>query len=433
MTMFANAPAARLAIGWLTMFVIGTDLFVISPLLPLIAADYQASAALAELGVAVFALSYMISAPLLGHLADRIGRRRMLTCCLFGFALANLLTAAAANLALLLLARLFAGAAAAGVSPSLYALVSGLAPPDRRATWLALVVSGLLVSLLLGAPIGGLAGVSFGWPTIFRSLAGLSLLLAWANRWIWPVDYATGKTAAEHHPWAISVLSSRLAPMVAWSAAVYCVYIYLGAGLAACGFSTGEIAAIIMLYGCGAIGGILFGGRMVDQLGAKLTSSVGLGGLCVCLLVVQFAIDAGMLVAFALALASAAAQLFFPAQQASLADDFPDRRHCARLEQQRPFSRHLARISCWRTGHFARRLRCKSENCGGNRHCRLDDQSSRHAEHSAFLRPRRWTCGEESEHSFRSPNVVDQTGVAGKVIVTVVPNERRLSIARLPP
>jgi predicted MFS family arabinose efflux permease len=67
--MFANAPAARLAIGWLTMFVIGTDLFVISPLLPLIAADYQASAALAGLGVAVFALSYMISAPLLGHLA----------------------------------------------------------------------------------------------------------------------------------------------------------------------------------------------------------------------------------------------------------------------------------------------------------------------------------------------------------------------------
>jgi predicted MFS family arabinose efflux permease len=65
---------------------------------------------------------------------------------------------------------------------------------------------------------------------------------------------------------------------------------------------------------------------MVDRLGAKLTSNVGLGGLCVCLLVVQFAIDAGMLVAFALAVASAAAQLFFPAQQAGLADDFPDRR-----------------------------------------------------------------------------------------------------------
>ena len=326
MRVTANAPAARLAIGWLTMFVIGTDLFVVSPLLPLIAADYQTSPALAGLGVAVFALAYMFSAPLLGHLADRIGRRRMLTFCLLGFASANLLTASAANFAWLLSARLFAGAAAAGVSPSLYALVSGLAPADRRATWLALVVSGLLVSLSLGAPIGGLAGASLGWPSIFAVLASFSLLLVWANRRVWPEDYRSSNIAAQHDPWAMAVLSGRLAPMVAWSTALYGVYIYLGAGLTACGFSTEEIAAIILFYGCGAIGGIVIGGRMVDRLGAKLTSGIGLASLCASLLVVQFAIDAGMLVAFAFAAASTAAQLFFPAQQASLADDFPARR-----------------------------------------------------------------------------------------------------------
>ena len=186
--MFANASVARLATGWLTMFVIGTDLFVVSPLLPLIAADYQTSPALAGLSVAMFAVSYMISAPLLGHLADRLGRRRMLTCCLLNFAAANLLTASAANFAWLLSARLFAGVAAAGVSPSLYALVSGLAPPDRRATRLSLVVSGLLVSLSLGAPIGGLAGASFGWNRIFSILAGASLLLVWVNQRVWPED-----------------------------------------------------------------------------------------------------------------------------------------------------------------------------------------------------------------------------------------------------
>jgi predicted MFS family arabinose efflux permease len=315
-----------LTIGWLTMFVIGTDLFVVSPLLPLIAADYQTSPALAGLGVAAFAVTYMISAPLLGHLADRIGRRRMLTFCLFGFASANLLTASAANFAWLLAARLFAGAAAAGVSPSLYALVSGLAPADRRATWLALVVSGLLASLSLGAPIGGLAGASLGWPSIFAVLASFSLLLVWANRRVWPEDYRSSNIVAQHDPWAIVVLSGRLAPMVAWSTALYGVYIYLGAGLTACGFSTEEIAAIILFYGCGAIGGIVIGGRMVDRLGAKLTSGIGLAGLCASLVVVQFAIAAGMLVAFAFAAASMAAQLFFPAQQAGLVDDFPARR-----------------------------------------------------------------------------------------------------------
>jgi predicted MFS family arabinose efflux permease len=92
------------------------------------------------------------------------------------------------------------------------------------------------------------------------------------------------------------------------------------------GFSNEEIAAIILFYGFGAIGGVLIGGRMVDRLGAKSTSSTGLLGLCACLLLVTLAIDAGMLVGCAFAAASAAAQLFFPAQQAGLADEFPDRR-----------------------------------------------------------------------------------------------------------
>jgi DHA1 family purine base/nucleoside efflux pump-like MFS transporter len=326
MRKISNAPVARLVIGWLTMFVIGTDLFVVSPLLPLIAADYRISPSLAGLGVALFALTYMISAPLLGHLADRIGRRRMLTYCLVGFASANLLTASATNFTWLLSSRVFAGAAAAGVSPSLYALVSGLAPPDRRATWLALVVSGLLLSLSLGAPIGGLVGASFGWQSIFRVLAGFSLLLVLANRRIWPEDHPSGNIPAEDHTRAMAALGGRLAPMVAWSSALYSVYIYLGAGLTARGFSNEEIAAIILFYGFGAIGGVLIGGRMVDRLGAKLTSSVGLIALCTCLLLVQLAIDAGMLVALAFTAASAAAQLFFPAQQAGLGEDFPGQR-----------------------------------------------------------------------------------------------------------
>jgi predicted MFS family arabinose efflux permease len=178
----AIGPPAALAIGWLTMFVIGTDLFVVSPLLPLIAVDYQISPALAGLSVTVFSLTYMVSAPPLGHVADRIGRRRTLTCCLLAFAAANLATASAGSFVWLLAARLISGAAAAGVSPAIYALVGVAAPLDRRATWLALVTSGLLVSLPLGAPIAGLASASLGWSSNFVALATPSLLLAWANR-----------------------------------------------------------------------------------------------------------------------------------------------------------------------------------------------------------------------------------------------------------
>lgn len=181
MRIIAIGLPATLAIGWLTMFVIGTDLFVVSPLLPLIAVDYQISPALAGLSVTIFSFTYMVSAPLLGHVADRIGRRRMLTCCLLAFAVANLATASVRSFDWLLAARLISGAAGAGVSPAIYALVGVAAPLGRRATWLALVTSGLLVSLPLGAPIAALASATLGWSSNFVALAALSLLLAWAN------------------------------------------------------------------------------------------------------------------------------------------------------------------------------------------------------------------------------------------------------------
>lgn len=321
------SPLASLAVGWLTMFVVGTDLFVVSPLLPMIAADYRVSPAVAGLCVTVFSLSYMVSAPLFGHLADRIGRRRMLICCLAAFAAANLLTAAAASLTWLLAARVVAGIAAAGVTPSIYALVSSAAPPERRATWMAVVVSGLLVSLALGAPIGAWAGASIGWGPVFAALAGLSLCLVWPNFLVWPRDVGRADGGgARFHALPAVIVARRLMPMVVWSTGLYGMYTYLGTGLAAAGFSTEQVARAILFYGCGAIAGILIGGRLADRFEAKSTAAASLLGLSACFLVLALAVHAGVLVAVTLGVTSAVAQLFFPAQQAGLANDFPTRR-----------------------------------------------------------------------------------------------------------
>jgi predicted MFS family arabinose efflux permease len=320
-------PLGSLIVGWLTMFVVGTDLFVVSPLLPMIAADFRVSPAAAGLCVTVFSLTYMVSAPFFGHVADRIGRRRMLVCGLAGFAAANLLTAAAASMIWLLAARVAAGAAAASVTPSVYALVGGAAPPDRRATWMALVVSGLLLSLALGAPIGAWAGASIGWAPVFAVLAGLSLCLVWPNFAIWPRD----RGAAEGGGPSIAALPAalvarRLMPMVIWSTGLYGMYTYLGTGLAASGLSTEQIARAILFYGSGAIAGVLLGGRLADRLGAKVMAAASFLGLAACFLILRLAVHEGVLVDLALAMTSAVAQLFFPAQQASLANDFPARR-----------------------------------------------------------------------------------------------------------
>lgn len=325
-TLLRIRPSNELVIGWLTMFVIGSDLFVISPLLPLIAADYEISPALAGLSVTVFSSTYMLSAPILGHIADRNGRTRVMTYCLFAFAVSNIFTMAAGNLVVLLAARFFAGAAAAGVSPSIYALVAGSAPSGQRATWLSIVVSGLLISLSFGAPVGALIGAWSSWRIVFGGLSTLSLLLVWANNSIWRDRQAAAPTTAGSGRLSISAVIPQLAPTVVWSTAVYAMYTYLGGGLTSFGYSTKEIAGAIVFYGSGAIAGVLIGGRMTDRLGAGLTKAVGLSGLCCCFLLLRFSLDAGVLVDCAFGALSLMAQLFFPAQQFALAQEFPAKR-----------------------------------------------------------------------------------------------------------
>jgi predicted MFS family arabinose efflux permease len=314
---------AQLAVAWVTMFVVGSDLFVVSPLLPLMSVDYAVPPAAAGLSVTVFAVTYMLSAPALGHLADRVGRGRVLTCCLYAFGAANLLTAIAGDFTWLLATRIVAGAAAAGVSPSIYALTGSSAPPERRATRLAIVVSGLLMSLSLGTPIGLLSAASLGWPVVFAALAALSLVLAWANNCVWHDPHAAKRRAALGDRLTATVLAVQLAPTVLWSTALYAVYTYLGEGLSASGYSTEQIAEVILFYGCGAIAGSLIGGRIADRLGVRLTISIGLSGLSSSLLLLLVALHLGMIVNCAFGLASLSAQMFFPAQQLRLADQFP--------------------------------------------------------------------------------------------------------------
>ncbi len=322
--------AARLAIAWITLFIVGTDLFVVSPILPLIAGDYQVGAQSAGLTVMIFALGYVVAAPIFGVIADRIGRRLVLSFCLAVFALANLLTAESRLLPEMMAARLFCGIAAAGITPSIYALAGLSAPAGRRGTWIAIVLTGLLSSLPLGASIGAMVSLAFGWPVVFVALACGSLLLVPIHRVLWP-DGPPAQIATPGQSDAIDpiLLIRRLVPTVAWSTALYGMYTYLGAGLASLGFAPSAIAEIVFIYGVAAFAGALLGGRIADRLGPAIAIRISLTGLCVCFTLLGFAIRDGVLVDVAFGLTSLSAQIFFPAQQSLLLNEFPRRNSTA--------------------------------------------------------------------------------------------------------
>jgi predicted MFS family arabinose efflux permease len=312
----------RLGCAWLTLFVIGTDLFVVSPLLPDLAPDLGVAPARSGWSVTIFSLTYMLIAPLLGRAADAFGRSRLLLLALPAFAAANLCSGLAQGFLGLLLARLAAGAAAAGVTPAIYALIGDCARPERRATWFAVAVSGLLLSLALGAPLGTLAAAAFGWRSVFLAIAAAGALLLPLNRAAWAGASPAAGAARDRARSGFLPMAPRLLPTAVWSTALYAVYTYLGIGLGAWGYGADRIAGVLLCYGAGALLGALSGGRLADRFGPRRVCLLSLSGLAIALLALGPALRDGAPIEPLLAAISALAQLFFPAQQARLARDF---------------------------------------------------------------------------------------------------------------
>lgn len=98
-----------LSVGWITLFLMGIDLFVVSPLLPFISEAYNISSAMTGWMVTVFAVTYAFFAPFFGWLSDKNGRRALITFGLVLFVISNVLTAFAPSFFWLIVSRILAG------------------------------------------------------------------------------------------------------------------------------------------------------------------------------------------------------------------------------------------------------------------------------------------------------------------------------------
>ncbi|HQL38903.1 MAG TPA: MFS transporter, partial [Anaerolineaceae bacterium] len=89
---------------------------LILPLLPYYAADFGADGIVTGLLVASYAAAQLISAPLLGRVSDRFGRRPVLLISVFGNMLGFVLLGLAGNLVMLFAARILAGLTGGNIS-----------------------------------------------------------------------------------------------------------------------------------------------------------------------------------------------------------------------------------------------------------------------------------------------------------------------------
>jgi predicted MFS family arabinose efflux permease len=149
---------------------------MIDPVIPQIALDFRVDPATAALLSTAFAIPYAFVQPVLGGMADLLGKTRLMAGCIVVLALATLAGAVATDLPTLFVARAIAGMASGGVFPIALAITGDLVPLGNRQLALSRLIAITLAGGLIGAVVGGIVGDLIGWRGVFFGGAGLAVM-----------------------------------------------------------------------------------------------------------------------------------------------------------------------------------------------------------------------------------------------------------------
>ncbi|EMD22494.1 MFS transporter [Amycolatopsis azurea] len=272
----------RLGLGALLVlavgtFTVGTDGFVLNGLLPTIAADLRVSEAVAGQLTTVFAVTYAISSPLIAAFTGRLDRRWVLGAGMVLFTIGMAGQAIGESFAVVAVARVLAALGAAAFQSNAYVLAGALASDERRGRALATVSNGMSVSMVLGVPIGVLAGNWFGWRAVMWGIGAVALVVMLLVPLLpglrMPTVTLRDRLAVVVRPPIARVLGVS----VLGTAAAFAAFVYLPV-LVAPVAAGAMISWLLVGFGIGQIAGNAFAGRATDSLGPARVRSISLIG-----------------------------------------------------------------------------------------------------------------------------------------------------------
>jgi predicted MFS family arabinose efflux permease len=161
-----------LAAGCLTTMT-GT---IVAPIFPEMLQQLQLEPQWAGLVVSIHSLTSALSTPVLGILADRIGKSRVMIPCLIAYAVFGAATVLGESLPYLLITRGLLGAASGGITAAAIGILSSMYEGEARARILGYATSAMTVATVICPLVGGWIG-SWHWQYVFF-LYGLGLPLA---------------------------------------------------------------------------------------------------------------------------------------------------------------------------------------------------------------------------------------------------------------
>lgn len=256
---------------FLVTFVIGTDTFLVSPLLPTLTRYYGITTSLSGFIISAYAIGYMLSALLIGPISDRHDRKKILVGGLVVFTVATASCGLANTFAWMLITRFVAGVAAATAGPQIWAAIPVLFPRQQVVKVMGYATAGLAVAQIVGVPLGSYLAV-WSWRFPFFFVGAIALILTLLVMRLMPsLNDAKAAPASEsiyrqligNHP-----VMKLLAAYLLFQTANFCGFAFIGTWFAkSFNLSVGAIGSFILLIGVGQFVGSLLGSRLVTWLG----------------------------------------------------------------------------------------------------------------------------------------------------------------------
>ncbi|WP_239615555.1 MFS transporter [Cohnella mopanensis] len=273
---------------FLIMFMIGTDTFLISPLLPTLQTQFGVSTGNAGWMIGAYTLGSAVFALIAGPLSDGWNRRTVMLCGLLGFSVSTILCGFADSFWTMCLFRLLAGVSAAFTAPQVWASIPAVMPASSISKTMGIAFGGLAAAQALGVPIGSWLA-SGNWSVPFWTIGIASLLLA-AVAFILLPDMRPSVRKGER----TSILR-RYIPLItsakARSGFLAYLLLHLGSGTAFAfvgkwladrfELPIGQIGTVMMFLGLGTLAGSLISSYATRKLGNTKAVAVGMSMLVV--------------------------------------------------------------------------------------------------------------------------------------------------------
>ncbi|RRN64768.1 MFS transporter [Caulobacter sp. 602-1] len=248
---------AALALGG---FAIGTTEFASMSLLPYFAKDLGVDAPTAGHAISAYALGVVVGAPVIAVAAARLPRRVILTALMAVFAVGNLLSAFSPSFGWMIAFRFFSGLPHGAYFGVAALVAASVAPAEKRAQAVAMVLIGLTVATIVGVPLANLVGQVIGWRwgfVIVSVLASLTATSVWLYAPRVPAD-ADASPLRELGALGRGRVWLTLAIGAIGFGGMFCVYTYLAdTMLAVTHASPAALPVVLMVFGAGMTVGTL--------------------------------------------------------------------------------------------------------------------------------------------------------------------------------